>query len=117
LATDRGFCRGDRSGVWFEGTAHLADALQFRGDPGDAARAARYLSDIYYAQTHGPGNDGLGIIAASRNGLGDCGGGSYYAAQHTGATAWYILAAGRTDPFSPIFASPRRSHVPQRRGP
>ena len=26
---------GDRGGVWFEGTAHLADALETRGRPGD----------------------------------------------------------------------------------
>ena len=111
------FCRGDRTGVWFEGTAHLADALQLRGDPGDSARAAMYLSAIYHAQAHGPGNDGLGIIAASRNGLSDCGGGSYYTSLHTGATAWYILAAGKIDPFSQISAAPDRSRGPKRRGP
>ncbi len=96
------FCPGDRTGVWFEGTAHLADALEFRGEPGDGTRAARYLADIYYAQAHGPDGDGLGIIAASKNGLGDCAGGSYYASLHTGATAWYILAAKKADPFSMI---------------
>jgi hypothetical protein len=96
------FCRRDRTGVWFEGVAHLADALQFRGDPGDGARAAQYLSDIYYAQAHAPNTDGRGITAASKNGLGDCGGGRYYASLHTGATAWYILAAGKVDPFSLI---------------
>ena len=41
------FCLGDHgSGVWFEGTAHLADALEFRNGPGDAAQAAAYLADI-----------------------------------------------------------------------
>ena len=99
------FCPGDRTGVWFEGTAHLADALEFRGDPMDDKRAARYLADIYYAQAHGPDGDGLGIIAASRNALGDCAGGSYYASLHTGATAWYILAAKKVDPFSVTSAS------------
>jgi hypothetical protein len=95
-------CQADRSGVWFEGTAHLADALEFRGDPGDDALAARYLADIYHAQAHGPNGDGLGIIAASRDGLSDCAGGSYYASLHTGTTAWYILAAKKVDPFHPI---------------
>ena len=37
------FCPGDRTGVWFEGTAHLAEALEFRGSPGDGKRAAQYL--------------------------------------------------------------------------
>jgi len=96
------FCRGDRSGVWFEGTAHLADALEYRGHPGDGVWAARYVSVVYYAQAHGLNHDGRGIIAASRDGLSDCGGGSYYASLHTGATAWYIMAVLRVDPFSMI---------------
>jgi hypothetical protein len=96
------YCQGDRSGVWFEGTAHLADALEFRGDPGDDALAAKYLADIYYAQAHGPNGDRLGIIAASKDGLTDCAGGSYYASLHTGTTAWYILAVKKIDPFHPI---------------
>jgi hypothetical protein len=99
------YCRADRSGVWFEGTAHLADALEVRGGPGDDALAARYLADVYYAQAHGPNGDGLGIIAASRDGLGDCSGGSYYASLHTGTTAWYILAAKKVDPFFAIAQS------------
>jgi hypothetical protein len=96
------YCTGDRSGVWFEGTAHLADALELRGDPGDDVLAARYLADIYDAQVHGPNGDGLGIIAVSKDGLTDCAGGSYYASLHTGTTAWYILAAKKVDPFFPI---------------
>jgi hypothetical protein len=99
------YCRADRSGVWFEGTAHLADALEVRGGPGDDALAARYLADVYYAQAHGLNGDGLGIIAASRDGLGDCSGGSYYASLHTGTTAWYILAAKKVDPFFAIAQS------------
>jgi hypothetical protein len=95
-------CQADRSGVWFEGTAHMAAALELRGDPGDDALAAKYLADIYYAQAHGPNGDGLGIIAASKDGLTDCAGGSYYASLHTGTTAWYILAAMKVDPFHPI---------------
>jgi hypothetical protein len=104
------YCAADRSGVWFEGTAHLADALEFRGDPGDGALAARYLAAIYYAQAHGPNADGLGIIAASRDGLSDCAGSSYYASLHTGTTAWYILAAKKVDPFVPI---PQRGLSPR----
>jgi hypothetical protein len=96
------YCTGDRSGVWFEGTAHLADALELRGEPGDDALAGRYLADIYNAQAHGRSGDGLGIIAASRDGLTDCMGGSYYASLHTGTTAWYILAAKKINPFLPI---------------
>ena len=93
-------CPGDRTGVWFEGTAHLADALKARAQPGDSAQAAAYLTDIAYAQAHGPNENGLGIMAASKDGLTDCEGDSVYASLHTGTTAWYILAARGTNPLS-----------------
>ena len=96
------FCAGARKGVWFEGTAHLADALELRGEAGDAAQAQTYMSDIELAQTHGLNNDGLGIIASSTKKLSDCEGEFYFASLHTGATAWYLLAAARVDPFLAI---------------
>jgi len=95
------FCSGDRTGVWFEGTAHLADALELRNESGDQAQAQKYLGDIEYAQTNGPNADGLGIIAASRT-ISDCDGEKYFSSLHVGATAWYILAAGGVNPFLPI---------------
>ncbi len=93
-------CPGDRTGVWFEGTAHLADALEIRARAGDSAQAAGYLSDLTYAQAHGPDEDGLGIMAASKDGLSDCEGDVVYASLHTGTTAWYILAARGINPLS-----------------
>jgi hypothetical protein len=93
-------CPGDRTGAWFEGTAHLAEALTARGRPGDSAQAAAYLTDIAYAQAHGPDEDGLGIMAASKDGLTDCEGDSVSASLHTGTTAWYILAARSINPLS-----------------
>lgn len=100
----------DRSGVWFEGTAHLADALQSSPDPDDIQAAAGYLADLRYAQAHGPDADGLGIMAASENGLTDCQGDFVYASLHTGTTAWYILAAKAIDPLSatPLIEQPVR---------
>jgi hypothetical protein len=94
------YCTGDPTGVWFEGTAHVADALRLRNRPGDSAQARSYLADIAYAQAHGPNGDGLGIMAASRDALSDCQGGYVYASLHTGTTAWYILAADGIDPLS-----------------
>lgn len=93
------FCSGDRSGVWFEGTAHLAGALELRDEPGDRAQAQKYVNDVKYAQTNGPNSDGLGIIAASKNGLRDCDGDKYFASLHVGATAWYVMAATGVNPF------------------
>jgi hypothetical protein len=94
------YCTGDRTGVWFEGTAQVADALQLRDEPGDSAQASSYLADLGYAQAHGPNADGLGIMAASHDTLSDCQGGDLYASLHTGTTAWYILAAEGIDPLS-----------------
>ena len=52
-----------------------ADALEFRDPPGDPARARSYLAGLSYAQAHGPDADGLGIMAASHDGLATaCGG-------------------------------------------
>jgi len=93
------FCSGDRSGVWFEGTAHLADALELRNEAGDQSQAQTYLDDIKYAQTNGLNADGLGIIAASINGLRDCDGDKYFASLHVGATAWYIISTSGANPF------------------
>jgi hypothetical protein len=45
-------------------------------------------------------NIGLGVMAASKDGLTDCEGDSVYASPHTGTTAWYILAARRISPLS-----------------
>jgi hypothetical protein len=55
------------------------------------------------AQTSGPDNHGMGIMAASKDRLSDCDGDEYYASLHTGATAWYILAAEQVNPLS-LFA-------------
>ena len=60
------FCSADRSKVWFEGTAHLADALAIRNGSGDAAKAQAYLDDIAHAQNTAPNHDGNGIVAASK---------------------------------------------------
>ena len=94
-------CAGNRTGVWFEGTAHLADALEFSNEA-DQAEARSYLSDLTHAQAKGPNADGLGIMAASYDALSDCEGGNVYASLHTGTTAWYILAARGLDPLSGI---------------
>jgi hypothetical protein len=94
------FCSGDRSGVWFEGTAHVADALEMRNRPGDPWQARTYVADVAYAQTSGPNGNGKGIVAASKNGLRDCDGDKYYASLHIGATAWYAMAVETVNPFA-----------------
>ncbi len=93
------FSNADRSGVWFEGTAHMAAALLARDRPGDGAKAQAYLKSIALAQTKAPNNDRLGIDAASEDGLRTGDGDKYYAALHIGATAWYCIALQNGDPL------------------
>ncbi|GGX85675.1 Tat pathway signal sequence domain protein [Streptomyces fructofermentans] len=97
----------DRNGVWFEGTAHLALALRERGARGDEARAGRLLASAERAQdllgtgqTVGdrPLPERSGLVSASSP-LDTGFGFGYYPYRHTGATAWYLLAATRTNPL------------------
>jgi hypothetical protein len=95
------FDTGDHgSGVWFEGTAHMAAALRIRYASGDATNAATLVDDLENAQSYGPNNDGEGIISSSINGLEADGSPQYYSALHVGATAWYCLVAEWGNPFS-----------------
>ncbi|WLW57456.1 Tat pathway signal sequence domain protein [Streptomyces sp. YU58] len=97
----------DRNGVWFEGTAHLALALRHRRAPGDESRARRLLASAERAQDLLGTDQTLGGSAApARSGVVsassplDTGFGfGYYPYRHTGATAWYLLAATRTNPL------------------
>lgn len=96
----------DRTKVWFEGTAHLADALAVRNGGGDAAKAQGYLNSIQLAQTTALHNNGLGIVAASHDKLSDCDSDDYFASLHTGATSWYLLAGTAANPFFLLSGSP-----------
>ncbi|PPS69895.1 MULTISPECIES: Tat pathway signal sequence domain protein [Streptomyces] len=97
----------DRNGVWFEGTAHLALALRDRGARADEARARRLLASIERAQellgddqTVGgrPLPERSGVVSASSP-LDTGFGFGYYPYRHTGATAWYLMAAARFNPL------------------
>ncbi|SNY38742.1 hypothetical protein [Paractinoplanes atraurantiacus] len=89
----------DTSKVWLEGTAHTALALQARNGRGDALLSRKLLWNIGRAQATTPHGDGRGIPAASSDGLDTGFGDLYYASLHTGATAWYLLAALGRNPF------------------
>ncbi|MFI8835860.1 Tat pathway signal sequence domain protein [Streptomyces afghaniensis] len=99
--------RPDRNGVWFEGTAHLALALRDRGRRGDEARARRLLASAERAQELlGAGQtvggralpERAGVVSASSP-LDTGFGFGYYPYRHTGATAWYLMAAARFNPL------------------
>ncbi|MGW1714812.1 Tat pathway signal sequence domain protein [Streptomyces sp. NPDC002156] len=97
----------NRNGVWFEGTAHLALALRDRAGHGDEARAHRLIASIERAQellgttqTIGtrPLPERAGVVSATSP-LDTGFGFGYYPYRHVGATAWYLLAATRTNPL------------------
>ncbi|MGW6905715.1 Tat pathway signal sequence domain protein [Streptomyces sp. NPDC054940] len=99
--------RPDRNGVWFEGTAHLALALRERQGRGDETRARRLVDSIERAQDllgagQSVGGRALpgrsGVVAASSP-LDTGFGFGYYPYRHTGATAWYLMAATRFNPL------------------
>ncbi|NEC91273.1 Tat pathway signal sequence domain protein [Streptomyces sp. SID12501] len=97
----------NRNGVWFEGTAHLALALRDRAGHGDEARAHRLIASIERAQELlGTGQtvgslalpERAGVVSASSP-LDTGFGFGYYPYRHAGATAWYLLAAARSNPL------------------
>jgi hypothetical protein len=93
--------------VWFEGTAHLALALRDRHARGDEVHARRLIASIEQAQDllgtgQTVGDKALpersGVVSASSP-LDTGFGFGYYPYRHAGATAWYLLAATRTNPL------------------
>ncbi|WP_265520589.1 Tat pathway signal sequence domain protein [Oerskovia flava] len=94
-------------GVWLEGTAQLATAFADRDAAGDAVSAEALLAqtrlvqdEVGAGQTMGgtPLPTAGGVVAASS--LLDSGFGfGYFQVQHVGATAWYLMAAARSNPL------------------
>ncbi|MFJ8443381.1 RICIN domain-containing protein [Kitasatospora griseola] len=93
------FSSADRTKVWFEGTAQVLTALNLRGRASDAPTVAAFVDSLERAQREAPNHDGYGLVAASRDGLDTGMGDLYYASLHTGATAWFLLAARNANPF------------------
>ncbi len=97
----------DRSGVWFEGTAHLAAALRQRHWYGDERLAVGLIDSIELAQDKlGTGQtiggralpERAGVVSASSP-LDTGFGFGYYPYRHVGATAWYLLAEAWANPL------------------
>ena len=92
----------DRDGVWFEGTAQMVTALQVLGLYHEADF---YLGQIRKAQSSAPHSNGLGIVAASQDGLTtgfDLPTGEpwlYFNRLHVGATSWFIFAELGHNPY------------------
>ncbi|MBC7881307.1 MAG: hypothetical protein H7Y37_08225 [Anaerolineae bacterium] len=87
----------DRDGIWYEGTAQMAVAYQYTGQP---IKARPLLATLAAAR-----NPAGGLPAANRNGLttgfqlSDGQPWLYFKRLHVGATAWADLAALGRNPF------------------
>ncbi len=82
--------------MWLEGTGQTALVQKLRGRRGEAQQL---LDNIRTAQETTEHGDGRGVPAASSDGLDTGFGDLYYASLHTGATAWYLMAAHGWNPF------------------
>jgi hypothetical protein len=83
-------------GCWFEGMAHMAIALQIKGETAEADDIVEVLRDV---QASAPNNNKVGIVAACPDGAETGYGWSYPNALHIGATAWYLFAERGHNPF------------------
>lgn len=92
-------------GVWLEGTAQLAAALDDRGEPRDRARAVAHLQEIEKARRvvgqdqHVNGEPIMGGVVAATSTIDTGFGFAYFQVQHTTASAWTVMASRRTNPM------------------
>ncbi len=92
-------------GVWLEGTAQLAAALDDRGKPRDRARAVAHLQEIEKARRvvgqdqHVDGEPIMGGVVAATSTIDTGFGFAYFQVQHTAASAWTVMASRRTNPM------------------
>lgn len=66
---------------------------------GQNDKANFYLGELRKAQLQAPDTNGIGMVAASADGLSTGFGWFYYNRLHVGATAWFIFAESAMNPF------------------
>ena len=86
----------DRDMPWPEGTGQMAVAYAFLKD---ATHTEHYVSALQWLQANATNGNGKGIVAAPANGLTTGFGWVYNNRLHVGATAWYLFAERRYNPF------------------
>jgi len=93
----RGFdFNSDKDGIWFEGTAQMAVAYQVTGQ---SDKSDLCLSELRRAQESATNANGKGIVAASHDGVTTGFDWEYFSRLHIGATAWYIFAEMKCNPY------------------
>ncbi|MDP2752917.1 MAG: hypothetical protein Q8P40_00765 [Nitrospirota bacterium] len=86
----------DRDGVWAEGTAQMAVAYQVNKEN---SKSDFYITELGKIQTSATNNNGKGIVAASHDGVTTGFDWEYFSRLHVGATAWYIFAGMKYNPY------------------
>jgi len=99
----------DHDGVWFEGTAQMVVAYDTARRAGSAEKFREQLR-IAQQMPELAGN-GLGLVAAARDGVTSGFGFKLFRRAHIGATAWNVFAQLG---FNPYYASPLKIEDPLR---
>lgn len=86
----------DTDGVWFEGTAQMCIAYQIKNE---TEKSDEFIKELRRGQTSANNNNGKGIVAACCDNVSTGLGWSYPNALHIGATAWYIFAERKLNPY------------------
>jgi len=86
----------DRDMPWFEGTGQVVVADWVSGE---RDRARFYLNELREAQATAANGNGQGIVAAPADGLTTGFDWLYFNRLHVGATAWFIFAEQRLNPY------------------
>ena len=86
----------DRDGIWFEGTAQMCIVYQIENG---TEKSDKYIKELHRAQTSANNSNGKGIVAACHDNVSTGFGWDYPNALHIGATAWYILAERKLNPY------------------
>lgn len=87
----------DHDGIWWEGTAHTVIAKLIKGEN---AHALSLFINLRKSQKSAPNANGKGIVATCRDGITTgIPGFLFFNRLHVGATAWYILAERKYNPY------------------
>jgi hypothetical protein len=94
----------DKDGVWFEGTGQMAVAYAFGNRLADAEALRATLRAAQ--QIPGPDGNGLGMVAASHDGVSSGFNFKLFHRLHLGATSWDIFAQLGCNPYYQTTAPP-----------
>lgn len=86
----------DLDGIWLEGTSQMVTAFQATNQK---VLANRFLTELRNAQQSAINTNGLGIVAASHDGVTTGFTWDYFSRLHVGATAWFLFAELNYNPY------------------